>query len=223
MPRNEDLIINANVVNPAKANDLFKEYSYKQAHWKKLDDKYSGRFPAYTKIFGQPIKSIADLIPIGDNLNVRKIHGRPLPSGITGPEAIDLAILSKKAEMLQYQPKQVGNFLGGALLNEINKYMKNASLGKEQYKYAIFSAHDSNLLAIMSALGAPCNPYDVAEYPSYAGFINFTLYKDNGKYTVYVDYYANEHQYPDYSKNDCKVVKSASFSLSNFVRYLETK
>jgi len=231
MPRNEDKIINNNVVDSTEANNLFKAYSYNLPEWIALTDQYSGEFAYLSATFGQTITSIADLIPIGDNLNVRTINKKIIPTLPSGITAQDLANLSKEGEMLQYQPKQVGVFLAGDLLKKIAGMMKNAASGKEQSKYAIFSAHDSNLLALMSAIKDPCiftaatktAPADLSQYPSYAGFINLELYDNDGTYTVHINYYANEDQYPNYNIKTCKLVKSDSFTLTKFSSMFDKK
>ena len=206
VPITKDNIINPNSVNPDKFNELVNKYSYTMPSWIEMNKKYQAQFARWSKIFGQKITSLAPIIMIGDNLNVRRIHKVPYPKGITEKEAKTLAWLSLWGETQQYLPVEVGVFQAKHLLKQIADDMGSAIHGKENYKYILYSGHDSTIIGVMSAIKEPLN---AATYPPYASNINFMLFRDNDKYTVRIVY--NDH------KNNLPDSGQTSFTLEQFI------
>ena len=184
-PTSSNSLINENNVKSKEFNELLNKFSYTQQSWIDINKKYEKDFPRWSKIFGQKITNLADMLPIGDNMHVRMLYDIPLPKGISKKEAQNLSWLNLWAETQQYKPKIVGKFMAGPFLKNLAKYMKNSINGKIKIKYVLYSAHDSNLIGVMSAFG---KPLDATTYPPYASNINFLVYEDNGEYSVKITY-----------------------------------
>lgn len=68
----------------------------------------------------------------------------------------------------------------------MKNYLEQAENKHNGVHYVLFSAHDTTILAVMSALGVPLN-----EQPHYASDLKFLLFRDNqGKDFVEVFYNA---------------------------------
>jgi len=194
-PVKEDAIINNNVVQKTDFDDALKQYSYQQAAWTKrvAEAKTNHDFARWTAILGQPITNLADMIPLGDNINVRMLNHVSLPTDpdtgkpITQAEGKSLAVLSKWGEMQQYAPKPVGCLVSIPFFQDLSQHIQAAKSAKSQIKYVLYSAHDSNLLGVMSALGKPVNG-KAYPYPPYAAHINFLVYKKKNQYTLTITY-----------------------------------
>ena len=214
---NKNLYLDPNAVFPEIWKSIESETSYKCDTYINKNNELKDSFVKYTKIFGQKITSISDLVPLGDNMNVRTIYNRSLPKGITNKDAVKLAYLSKWTEMVQYNNKRIGDFMTGALLKQIADNMNNASNGKSNLKYALYGDHDSSLLAMLSALGMPQT--NVKNYPTYAGFIDLQLFKVNNSYNVVVNYVANNNQITNnYTDKSCSIVTNKTFTLAEFTK-----
>ncbi|HBM16097.1 MAG TPA: acid phosphatase [Lentisphaeria bacterium] len=162
-------------------NKMCDKYLYSSDEWKIEESRYSGNFKKWSSIFGSKIQSIKDLQNIGDNLNVRDRNGVPFPNGLTEQEAKTIIYLSDWLQAQQFKPKEVGNFFGSEFLVKLRDDMQKAINNSQQYKYILYSGHDSSILPVLSALGVPLNLN-----PPYASHIDFELYKDGNYYCVQV-------------------------------------
>ena len=82
-----------------------------------------------------------------------------------------------------FKPAEVGQVTGGNLLKAIVKYLNESSANKPdaKLKYVLFSAHDSTISAVLSAMKAP------AKFrPPYSSDLNIALLKNGDKYSVKV-------------------------------------
>ena len=86
--------------------------------------------------------------------------------------------------------------------------MQEASTTDSKLKYVLFSAHDTTLMAIMSAFHQP-----LAAMPPYSADLNILLTKDStdGKYYVAVKFQDNPVEFKN-CQGDC--------SLADFMKYL---
>ena len=218
---NKNLYQDPNAVFPEIWKSIESETSNKCDTYINKNNEFKDSFAKYTKIFGQKITSISDLVPLGDNMNVRTIYNRSLPKGITNKDAVKLAYLSKWTEMVQYNNKRIGDFMTGALLKQIADNMNNATNGKSKLKYALYGDHDSSLLAMLSALGM--TQTKVKDYPTYAGFIDLQLFKMDNSYNVVVNYVANNNQITNnYADKSCSIVTSKTFTLAEFTKIADS-
>ena len=214
---NKNLYLDPNAVFPEIWQTIESETSNSCNEYVNKNNQYKDRFEKYSKIFGQEISSISDLVPLGDNMNVRSIYDKPFPEGISRKEAAELAYLSKWTEMVQYNNKRIGNFMTGALLKQIADNMNLAIKDKTELKYALYGDHDSSLLAMLSALGM--TQTKVENYPTYAGFIDLQLFELNNSYNVVVNYVANNCQLANnYTNKSCSIVVSKTFTLAEFTK-----
>jgi len=184
-PETINTIISENKVKSAEFNQLLDKYSYTQPQWLELNKKYEKDFAKWGKIFGIKISNLGDALPYLDNMGVREMYGKPLPEGISKEEAKDVFRLNLTATALRYQPKELGVFMAGPFYKDLVQHIKENISGKSSIRYTLYSAHDTNLLGAMSALG---KPLDGKTYPPYAAYINYLVYDNGGKYSVEVTY-----------------------------------
>ena len=92
---------------------------------------------------------------IGDNLNVRVRNGIALPKGLSKKDASKLIKLADWAQGHQFKPKVNSDYFGSKFLVQLRNDMQKAIQNKQQYKYILYSGHDSSILPVMSALNVP--------------------------------------------------------------------
>ncbi|MDR3478544.1 MAG: histidine phosphatase family protein [Gammaproteobacteria bacterium] len=155
-----------------KFDALLHRYVYSQPEWKKKTSELHDKFRYWTELTGLKIGSLRDLVLLGDNLFVREHYQVALPAGITEEDAQDIISTSKWAFSQLFYPREVGEATAGALLTEIKQHLKEATDAKNKLKYVLYSAHDSTIMMVMSALAVP-----VAEWPHYASDLNFELFE----------------------------------------------
>ncbi|MCP4181213.1 MAG: histidine phosphatase family protein [bacterium] len=189
-------------------NDMCSKYVYITEAWKAVNKNYKNKFAAWSKIFGTKIKNVKDLGAIGDNLNVRERNGVAIPSGISKIDAKLIIYLSDWLQAQQFAPKQIGNYFGNKFLVTLQKNMQKVIDSKQEYKYILYSGHDSSILPVMSALGVP-----LKLNPPYASHIDFELYKNETEYYVEVRFNGKTVKLPNNTKSQCK--------FSDFIKIVE--
>ncbi|MBF0543947.1 MAG: histidine-type phosphatase [Candidatus Riflebacteria bacterium] len=181
LPARVDNFLLAYGVRTDKFNKMCEKYVFSTEFWKKENNKYKDKLESWSKIFGVKIDSINDLGKIGDNLNVRNRYGVPFPQGLSNDDAQTIINLAAWFMAQQYKPKVIGNFIGSEFLFKLKDEMERVLNGKQEYKFFLYSGHDTSILPVMSALGVPLDMN-----PPYASHIDFELYIDNGKHFVKV-------------------------------------
>ena len=191
-----------------KFNKMCEKYVYSSDEWKVEESKYLGKFKSWSNILGSNIQSIKDLFNIGDNLNVRERNGVPFPKGLSDEDAKTIIYLSDWLQAQQFKPKQIGNFFGNEFLVKLREDMQKAINNTQQYKYILYSGHDSSILPVMSALGVPLDLN-----PPYASHIDFELYRDDNSYYVQVLFNGNSVVLSGEDMSKC--------SFENFIKVVE--
>lgn len=163
--------------------EMLETYVFSSAEWKKMNLAYAPRFDRWSRIFGDRINDLRDLIPPGDNLNVRLLKNIPLPGGLSSDEAREIVKLSHWAMAQEFRPPEIARYIAGVMLQELITHMQRTIEGTQAYKFILYSGHDSNILPMMAALGAP-----LEATPPYASNICFELYQNEGSYSVRVRY-----------------------------------
>jgi len=192
-----------------KFNNMCQKYVYSSDEWKVEESKYLGKFKNWSSIFGSNVQSIKDLLNIGDNLNVRERNGVPFPKGLSDEEAKTIIYLSDWLQAQQFKPKQIGNFFGNEFLVKLRDDMQKTINNTQQYKYILYSGHDSSILPVMSALGVPLDLN-----PPYASHIDFELYREDNSYYVQVLFNGNSIVLPGEDMSKC--------SFEDFSKIVET-
>ncbi len=180
-PRDMDdlLIPDANKEVPK----IYDEYVYNSPQWKERLAKESENFERWGKLVGYPIKAPRQMSGTGDTVFIRKIHHVPMPEGMTDEDAKAMMDFGEWVFAETFKPAEVGQVTGGNLLKAIVKYLDECSANKSdaKLKYVLFSAHDSTISALLSAMRAP------AKFrPPYSSDLNIALLKSEEGYSVKV-------------------------------------
>jgi lysosomal acid phosphatase len=186
LPLKQDDLLLAKDANIDTYNEMCRKYVYSQPGWKAKEEEYKNSFPDWSSKLGEKFTTLTQLMPVGDNLNVRKRNGVAMPPQLSEEDQKKIIYLGEWCQAQQIKPKVMGDFFGSALLNNIREKMNEAAAGKTECRYVLYSGHDTTLLPVLSALGVPLNIN-----PPYASHIDFELYSDNGQYTVEV-FFNNE-------------------------------
>lgn len=181
LPVSQDKLLLAHDAYIDKFNEMCEKYVYSENRWKNMENKYKNKFGEWSGIFGTKINTILDLFSIGDNLLVRKRNGVKMPKGLSGKDANNITWLFQWIQAQQFKPTQVGDYFGSYFLEKLKEDMIKVKENKQQYKYILYSGHDSSILPVLSALRTP-----LAMNPPYASHLDFEMYKDDNAYFVKV-------------------------------------
>jgi hypothetical protein len=162
---------------------MLEQYVYSTDEWNRKEFSFQPYFKKWSRIFHQHLTSIRQLLPIGDNLYVRHLKELPYPKGLSKEESQKIIALSKWEMVKEYQNHKIAVYTTTTLLRKIRHLLDDALSGKTLLKYQLFSAHDSTIMAFLSALKSPLN-----DIPPYASDVNILLFKSNKTYTIMVTY-----------------------------------
>jgi hypothetical protein len=178
-PRETDdvLIADVNKTSP----DVYKRFVYESPDWKAKQAEVQPSFERWSKLTGFKIKNLQTMTLVGDTAHIRKIHHVPLPEGMTQADEDAMAEVGDWVFGAKFKPTEVGQVTGLNLLKLIEKYFDDATKSDGKLKYVLFSAHDSTISSLLSALKAPANGR-----PRYSSDLNLTLWKSGNAYTVKV-------------------------------------
>jgi lysosomal acid phosphatase len=185
-----------------RREDLLARYVYTNKDWQAKNTEFQSKFKQWSDISGFSINNLRDLIVLGDNLQIRKFNNVPLPATIGTDEANTIISLAEWAIVNSYKPYEIGVIISHELLSTIKNYFDQASLQKTPLKYVLFSAHDSTILGVMSALQVP-----VDKWPPYATDLKFTLFKDEDNYKVKIFYNNKPIKLPACGGTSCSLTQ----------------
>ena len=194
--------------NQPEFKSLISKYVISSSQWQERSIRYKAKLQYWSNVTGMPIKDLTQVIPLGDNVYIRMLHGVAMPQGINNQDRNELIELANWAASNIFAPYEVGAYASKDLRSTIAKYLQSASTSTSQLKYVLFSAHDSTLMAIMSAFRQP-----LKAIPPYASDLRILLIKNEAnKYYVQLKFNGN-----DIKLKGCK----DSCSLSEFLEYLK--
>ena len=178
-PRETDdvLVPDANKEVP----DVYRRYVYESPEWKAQLAKEGPNFERWSKLTGMPISKLQQVTMVGDAFFIRQIHHVPLPQGVTQADADAMSKLGEWAYAQTFKPAEVGQVTGIKLLRLIDKHIDDVTSGSSKLKYVLFSAHDSTISSLLSAMKAPANVR-----PHYSSDLNIQLWRDGSSYSVRV-------------------------------------
>jgi len=209
VPRDQDYLILGHNRYEKRFDEVLHTTVFNTLPWQKMTASCADRFPNWSRIFGRKIENLEDLITPGDNVNVRLLKGVPLPEGLTEVEAREIIRLFKWAMAQGYKQKEISRLIAGDLLWDVFEHMQQAVKGRDEYRFVLYSGHDSTVLPVMAALGVPL---DTA--PPYASNICFELYRDTEKYHVKVRYNGSDVVLPSAGgKSSCTYEQFRSLVL----------
>lgn len=185
---------------------LIQKYVISSASWQKKSEQFKLKLQRWSAVTGMEIKELYQIIPLADNLYVRKSHNIPMPKGITTQDQDEIFALSTWVAENIYQSYEVSSYASKELRASIFEYLQNASLPDTKLKYVLFLAHDSTLMAIMGGLQQP-----LTMFPSYASDLQILLIRGTaGRYYVKLNFNGQQLKLAN-CVNEC--------SLENFYKY----
>lgn len=174
-PKETDSLL-PNETHEKQFHALLNKLVYPSPEWKAKVDQTKPKWAQWSKLSGKKIESLGDIIRLGNILFIYQLYDAPLPANMSKQDIDTIIEISHWGLAAKYRPKEIGSFLGKEPLKIITNYLAAASKKESSVKYVLLSAHDSSLLSLMSALGAPL---DTA--PPYASHLSFGLYENAQK------------------------------------------
>lgn len=158
---------------------------FNQDHWKKKIAKLKPQFVHWQKMTGVDLGNVDtmdtwdQLIFLGEMLHIRELYHVPLPKGLSRADVDTIIHASQWAFVELYKPRSVGDCLSRKLLKKIMKQISLAARKEARFKWILFSAHDTTILSLLSAMGAPTN-----NAPPYASDLNIALLETRHQHYV---------------------------------------
>jgi hypothetical protein len=165
--------------NPIAYQKLLQTYVFKTPEWINKENALKANFPSWSHILGVPITQLYDLKNIADTLSIQKLYGVKYPAGLSPQDADKIIEAGQWAFVKGFENPTVGKISGHYFLNLISQKISQKIKSKSQNQspaYILYSTHDSVILSLLSAMGAPLN-----QIPPYASDLNFEVFeiKDN--------------------------------------------
>jgi hypothetical protein len=180
-------------------------YVFTQQDKKQLDQQLI----RWRKLTGLPLTDWRGIILLADNLYVRQIHHLPLIKNMSMNEANQIIKLANVKMVAIFKNKQSGEAMGREFLRATAQSLSLAAHHKTTLKYILYSAHDSSIMSVMSALGMP-----LETVPPYAAHINFSLFRKGKNDYVEVHYNGRLISLPACKKSRCSLSQFQGSNLS---------
>jgi hypothetical protein len=175
-----DKLLKHHKANPKKFEKLKEELVFSANSWQEANDAAKPFCKYLTEILNIKIKDIIDIKKIGDTIDVRILHHVPLPEKLTSEDIKKILEYREFVSSQLLRPHKIGLFIAKRLLQAEYDYMQDVVKNKTPApRFVLYSAHDTNLLGIMSALRVP-----LEYHPAYASHISFQLFQENNSYYV---------------------------------------
>ncbi|HEY9758388.1 MAG TPA: histidine phosphatase family protein [Oculatellaceae cyanobacterium] len=159
--------------------DVYKKFVYDSDEWKQRTAKESPNFDHWSKVTGITITDLKQMSGIGDTVHIRQIHHVPMPEGMTKDDAESMMSAGEWVFAHTFKPAEVGEATGGKLLALIARYLDSATTCDGKLKYVLFSAHDSTICSLMSAMRSP-----IEVRPPYSSDLSISLWKRGDSFVV---------------------------------------
>ena len=166
--------------NQAYYDEVMAKNVFTQPEWQAKSAQYQPKFAQWSAASGMQINSLQEVLYLGDNLYISQLYNIPFPAGISKEDAKDIMEIGAWAFVTEMKAPAIYQLTSLRLLTSIGNYLKQGSQQTNTLKYVLFAAHDSTIMGLFAALGAPLNTW-----PPYASDMNFLLYETPSK-TYYV-------------------------------------
>lgn len=168
---------------------LVESYVATNADWKRKSSELEPKLSEWVEATGIPVTDFFRFNDLADTVSIYRQHGVLPPNLMADSEAIISAGNWVFVEV--YRPREIGRRTGLYLLKTIINDCKRASANKvpssseitllgqhteSPLKYELFSAHDSTILSVMSAMGSP-----LTVPPPYASDLRFELFSGDDR------------------------------------------
>lgn len=206
IPKDDDILLLADTSKGQLAL-LEKKYVTNTKTWQEQNNALQTKLKEWSEITGWPMKDLSDVVPLGDNLYICQLHHIALPQGMSDATAKQIIALARDIFAERFKPSEIGHQTSHELLATITDYFQQATENKTSLKYVLYSAHDTTLLAAMSALEAP-----LEEPPHYASNLKFELFEDSTKnYFVKIRFNDKPVTVPACGSDTCSLSQFAAF------------
>lgn len=190
-------------VDSKKLEELMKKHVFSKQDWQEKNASLKKYYPRWSKATGIEINDLYQLIGLGDTLSIYLHRHIQLPGGLTQADANMIVDAGKWAMAAKYRPKKIGYLTAHLLLAQIGRRIADATQQSTPLKYALLSAHDCTILAILSVLEVP-----QPTKPSFAADINFAVYENGtNSYQVEVSYNGKPMSIPGCSGQACSLTQ----------------
>ena len=182
---------------------LFKGYVFNTSAWQQKRSELEPYYAKWSQATGMQINSLAQVIMLGDTIYIRQLHHIPLPSSLNQQDIQTIIDTNQWGIAALFSPPQIGHAMAHNLLMSIDQYFMLASQNQISLKYVLYSAHDTNILGLMSDLDVPSK----TQVP-YAADLNFLLFRTGqGQYYVKVSFDGTPLDLPACGNIDCPLAK----------------
>ncbi len=164
---------------------ILAKYIYPSPAWRKKEAEYHDKFKGWSRVLGNELTNLAQVIAIGDVLIVARNHNQPLPQGLSTKAEAKIIELTNWGLTYEFKNPAVAFAMGGELFKQLAEDLTKAASAHSTCRLKLYSAHDITILPLLSLLGAP-----LAQAPGYAAHIEYELYAttDSEKFRVRIRY-----------------------------------
>ncbi|HBM15706.1 MAG TPA: acid phosphatase [Lentisphaeria bacterium] len=179
-----DILLHSDHIYEKLLKKIITKYVFGSKTWLDKQKEVEKYFPLWSRISGLRIKELDDAESFSAYMYICSLKGVILPKEIDTPEQKAIILpLAAWISAQKYEPQITGYIVANKLIERIIETSNESLEGYSKYKLFLYSAHDTNILAVMSALKVPLN-----ENPHYSSFLAFEIYQDEAKYYLKVVY-----------------------------------
>lgn len=187
--------------------------------WRQKESENEAFLQKIANIFGYPSLSLFQSSEIRDVVLCYYDHKLPLPPQLTDSMRLKLYELGAFKNYHENASPHVLPMTAGPFLQQLQTLFTHASQGEQQYKFYLYSAHDTTLLPPAVALEAIPQGYT----PAYADHLDVELYAVETKDPKHPDFavrvlYNNDPVNMDYCPSS-----SSMCPLDEFLKHLDSR
>nr|MDT0251924.1 histidine phosphatase family protein [Endozoicomonas sp.] len=123
---------------------------------------------------GEDLESLYSLVPLMDQVAIHRMHHLPMPKGMSSHDAMQLEALLHWVTSKIFGNHEVAQLIGTPLVKamirdfkRVQQCLEEKGSGHSCQRWTLYSASDSNLLAMMTMLGAPSDK--IVDYATHFG------------------------------------------------------
>ncbi len=147
----------------------------KSADWLRKKEQYRDQLAFWLELSeNEGNGDLYSFIPLIDQIAIHRIHHLPMPRGISNQEAVELEELLNWVVSRIVANYEIAQLIGAPLAKAMIRDFKRVQQCLEEkgscqscQRWTLYSASDSNLLAIMTMLGAPSDK--IVDYATHFG------------------------------------------------------
>lgn len=158
------------VLNPHYNKEKIRESIEAVPECREKEAELKPHFAAWSEATGIPIHDAIDVEQLGDALHIYQLKHVQMPKGLSHA---DIAMILDASNTIFKKSISLAEHSGKNLLLDITHHLKQASEKKSPLKYVLYSAHDSTIMSLLTAMNVP-----IKEIPHYSSDLNIALYEN---------------------------------------------